>query len=210
MDSKHSLKKVFSVFQLGKLQNGGHKVKKSELHRASKYGCLETVKTLVENGADANLLHEHFKTKTKLTPLELAVLGGHVEVVEYLIKVTSNADIKSLIVMACKNGNIEMVEFLTTKLEVQTVEEKQEDTTPNGEMKYLRRELLEAHKKIFKLSCQVTIQSLDIKRMNNRVTECLELEKEFIKSQKELFYRTTELCIKNLDSHDDEKTKMEM
>ena len=190
-----------------KFQKSGQKVKKSELHKAAKNGCIETVKALIENGADANLVYEDIYKKIKLIPLELAVLGGHVEVVDYLINVTSNANLNGLFIMACKNGDTEMVDFLETKLEMRT-EVKREDKTLNDESLYSK--LLEANNKIFKLSCQATIQSLEIKSLKRENAmlrgDNSELEKFLFKSQKNLFHRTTELCIHNLDSHNKEAT----
>ena len=217
MDSKQSLNKVFSVLQMGKFQKSGQKVKKSELHRAAKYGCIKTVKALIANGADANLVYEDIKKKIKLTPLELAVLGGHVEVVDYLLNVTSNANLNGLFIMACKNGDMEMVDFLEIKLEMRT-EVKKEDKTVNDESLY--SQLLEANNKIFKLSCQATIQSLEIKSLKrenanlkgenaNLKGDYSELEKFLLKSQTNLFHRTAECTIHNLDSLN-KTTKMEL
>ena len=207
MDSKQSLNKVFSALKMGKFQKNGQKVKKSALHRAAKYGCIKTVKALIANGANANLVYEDINKKIKLTPLELAVLGGHVEVVDYLINVTSNANLNGLFIMACKNGDTEMVDFLETKLEMRT-EVKREDKTLNDESLYSK--LLEANNRIFKLSCQATIQNLEIKSLKRENAmlrgDNSELEKFLFKSQKNLFHRTTELCIHNLDSHNKEAT----
>ena len=112
--------------------------------------------------------------------------------------------------MACKNGDMEMVDFLETKLEMRT-EVKKEDKTVNDESLY--SQLLEANNKIFKLSCQATIQSLEIKSLKrenaNLKGDYYELEKFLLKSQTNLFHRTAELCIHNLDTLN-KKTTLEM
>ena len=58
------------------------------LINAARFGHLETVKFLVENGADVNksardgyLLNSEIRT-----PLNMAKRGGHQEVVDYLLK----------------------------------------------------------------------------------------------------------------------------
>ena len=47
-------------------------MKKSALHKVAKYGRLEVVKDLIENGANPNLEYENRKKKSKYIPLELA------------------------------------------------------------------------------------------------------------------------------------------
>lgn len=64
----------------------------SPLHYASRTGSLQTVKYLVESGANVNLL-----TRGNLSsPLHRASQQGHSEVVEYLLKNGANASLQDL------------------------------------------------------------------------------------------------------------------
>ena len=51
------------------------------LHVAAQAGYIETVETLVDLGADVDVL-----TDTRSTPLHLAVIGGHYSTVMFLVR----------------------------------------------------------------------------------------------------------------------------
>ena len=184
-----SLKKMFNFSLFGKFLNGRLRVKKSKLHEAAMNGCLEAVEKLIENGADANLLYKHKKEKTLFTSLELAVLGGHVKVVEYLSEVTSNVSLISLIALASKNDKLEIVEYLTTKLELKAEFEQKKKMEFDNE-KDLRSEILRAYKQIFILSCETATQDLEIKRLKREGTilkyNNSEWKKVILETEKEL------------------------
>ena len=88
-------------------------MKKSALHKVAKYGRLEVVKDLIENGANPNLEYENRTKNSKYTPLELAILGGHLGVVEYLIDIRTNVHFYILFNMASQKGNMEIVEIVS-------------------------------------------------------------------------------------------------
>ena len=159
MNSKYSLKKVFHLFNLG-----GCKGNTSVHHKAAKCSCLKIVKKILEKGGCQNKMHEDIKKKTKLTPLELAVIGDNIKIVECLINSTSDVDFESLLNLAWKDGNMEMIEFLNLKMKSQTDVEK-EVKIPNG--RCLRTELLEAFEKIEKLSYEVMVQELEKRRLKS-------------------------------------------
>ena len=159
MNSKFSLKKVFRLFNLG-----GCKGNTSVHHKAAKCSCLKNVKKIIEKGGCQNKMHEDIKKKTKLTPLELAVIGDNIKIVECLINSTSDVDYESLLNLAWKDGNMEILEFLNSKMKSQTEVEKEVEI-PNG--RCLRTELLEAFEKIEKLSYEVMVQELEKRRLKS-------------------------------------------
>ena len=195
MESKNTLKNFFKS-----LLKDGKKVKKSDLHRAAKYGCLEKIKSLIANGANANLPNEDVKKQTKFKPLDLAVLGGHIDAVEYLINVTSNVDLNSLLTLA--DGNYIMKKFLKFKLELQ-IDHSQECTKPMVEKKDHCCELSKAFEEIYQLSCQTTIQDLEIRKLT-REKEMLKCKnedlKKFIQEIEEMLNSpTSELWMEDLE-----------
>ncbi|MFC1762992.1 ankyrin repeat domain-containing protein [Planctomycetota bacterium] len=85
---------------------------KTPLHIAAGAGHSRVVELLVKHGADVNARPD----QKSYTPLHLAVGRGHKDVVEILV--ANGADVnrgrrgQSVLEMAIKNGNIEIVEFL--------------------------------------------------------------------------------------------------
>ena len=196
MESKITLKNFFQA-----LRKNNNQVKKSDLHRAAKCGNLEKIKSLIENGANANLAHEDVKKQTKFKPLDLAVLGGHIDAVEYLINVTSNVDLNSLLNLA--DGNYIMKKFLKFKLELQ-IDLTHECTNPMVEKKDHCCELSKAFEEIYQLSCQTTIQDLEIRKLK-REKEMLKCKnqdlKKIIQEIEQLFNNpTSELLMEDLEN----------
>lgn len=82
------------------------------LHVASQTGYIDTVKTLVELGADINA-----RTDTNQSALHLAAMGGHLDIVEFLIasgaKVTaSDKEQAHPLHKACQFGHLDVIKVL--------------------------------------------------------------------------------------------------
>ncbi|MFH2142491.1 MAG: ankyrin repeat domain-containing protein [Bacteroidota bacterium] len=82
---------------------------------ASKYGHIEVVMFLIDQGAEVNLT-----VNTGSTPFQIAVQHNQMEIANYLI--TKDADVNhkditgmSSLAWASKNGDIKMIEFLIDK-----------------------------------------------------------------------------------------------
>ena len=77
---------------------------------ASREGLLDTIKLLIQNGADPNeKCHEY-------TPLILAVRNKNISIVRYLIEEQHVMFIKNnLLLLACENGDLPMIQYFIEK-----------------------------------------------------------------------------------------------
>ena len=86
------------------------------LHIACKYGYIEVVNILIENGGDINMANGYDSD----TPLHLAISNNHLEVAMDLIKYNANinatnSDQSTPLHLACLNGNIKIAMALIEK-----------------------------------------------------------------------------------------------
>lgn len=91
-----------------------------QLIDAARYGDLDKVKELIDNGANFNIKDGIFKK----TPLYFAVCNGYLEIVKYLIdekKADFNVkdnDGRTPLHLAASNGCLEIVKYLIDKKKV--------------------------------------------------------------------------------------------
>ena len=86
------------------------------LHIACKYGYIEVVNILIENGGDINMANGYDSD----TPLHLAISNNHLEVAMDLIRYNANinatnSDQSTPLHLACLNGNIKIAKALIEK-----------------------------------------------------------------------------------------------
>ena len=83
------------------------------VHYAAKYGHLEILKLLNENGADMKL-----PGNLRMTPLHFSAAYGHIDCVKYLVEdceiktVQKDKFKRSSLIMAVRNGNLEIASYL--------------------------------------------------------------------------------------------------
>ncbi len=95
---KFLLAKVDLDYSVSKFDN------KTTVHYAAKEGHLEIIKLLEDDGVDLNV------KSCNGTPIELAYIHRHFDIVKYLIECDVECD--NLLKMASKDGNLEIVQLL--------------------------------------------------------------------------------------------------
>lgn len=80
----------------------------SRMLKASRIGDINTVKQLLENGANVNAIDGN-----NLTALNIASEANHTDIVELLIE--KGAELNKAMMLACMNGHIKTVRFLIDK-----------------------------------------------------------------------------------------------
>ena len=91
---------------------------RTPLHNAAEHGHLEVVKAITKV-----VLHKNPSDVHDVTPFHLAVLKGHLPVVEYMLQYVNNVDIRTdeywrkvtPVLRASQFGHLDMVKFLFTK-----------------------------------------------------------------------------------------------
>ena len=75
---------------------------------ACREGLLDTVKLLIQNGADPNEKYERY------TPLKLAVTNKHISIVKYLVE-EQHVNIENNLLSACETGDLPIIQYFIEK-----------------------------------------------------------------------------------------------
>ncbi|XWV26296.1 hypothetical protein QJ857_gp0778 [Tupanvirus soda lake] len=82
----------------------------NSLYSACAGGHYDTIKLLLESGADVNMQQKDF-IGNSITPLIISVRGGNTDIVKLLLKYGAKYNKKEILTDACHSGNIDLFKF---------------------------------------------------------------------------------------------------